>query len=211
MRIKEIIYVTMFMLIAVLSVPTYASSVSFSNADVLYTNANLNKNLTSGEYDFAKLHSRYGSSFKDQWKFTVAENSTANISVYDLETSFGKPSSRLPQTSFRQSRQFGRARIDTSKIFDTKNMTFSLFDSKGKLLGSANENGTLSDLNLVAGKWYTVQVSGKVGGFFGSSYHGVLDVNPTVTPVPLGDTAPLFGSALALLALRCRKRFSLGS
>ncbi|HEY3698118.1 MAG TPA: hypothetical protein VGK97_02225 [Spongiibacteraceae bacterium] len=211
MKIKEIICATMLMLIAVLSAPTYASSISFGNADVLYTNPNLNKKLTTGEYDFAGSHSRFGSSFKDRWKFTVAENSTASISVYDLETSFGKSNSGLPQTSFRQSRQFGRARIDTSKIFDTKNMTFSLFDSKGKLLGSAGENGTLSGLNLVAGKWYTLQVSGIVGGFFGSSYHGVLDINPTVTAVPLGDTAPLFGSALALLALRYRKRFSLGA
>lgn len=185
-------------LISALSAPAFSAAIS--TADVLYTGASFNTNLDDGEYDFASQHATYGSKFVDRWKFTVADSSTASISIYDLETSFGKPVSIKP-AKFRQLKQ-NRPQINTSKIFDTTGLTLSIYNPRGKLIASAGENETLENLNLIAGKWYTIEVRGKVNGFFGSSYHGVLDINPT--PVPLSDSAPLLGSALALLALRKR-------
>ena len=223
MKITKAFSATMLMAIALLSAPVYATSVQLDSG-LLYNNPSLNRKLETGEYDFAAQHSRYGSSFKDRWKFTVAEDSTAALNVNDLETNLGNVDSTKPTslrysrrasmrsanaakaTTLRQSRRSPRSAINTAKIFDTKNLTFSLFDYKGNLIGEAGENGILSGLNLVAGKWYTIQVTGDVNGFFGSAYRGVLNINPT--PVPLGDTAPLLGSALALLALRLRKRHS---
>lgn len=200
MKIRKFISATMLALIAALSAPAFASSISLSS-DVLHINPSLNKKLEPEEYDFSNLHLRYGASFTDSWKFTVADNSTASISVYDLEVNFWNLGFAQPNSP-QPLQHFSRHSINTSKIFDTKYMVFSVFDYKGDLIGSAGENGTLSNLNLLAGKWYTIQVSGKVNGYFGSAYHGALEINPM--PVPLGDTAPMLGSALALLALRLR-------
>lgn len=95
----------------------------------------------------------------------------------------------------------------TAKIFDTTNLKFTLYDREtAQFLGWANENETLASYNLLAGREYVVKVYGDIGGIFGSSYHGILETS--VTEVPLGDTAPLLGSALGLLALRLRKRSS---
>jgi hypothetical protein len=90
-------------------------------------------------------------------------------------------------------------------LLDSKYLTFSLFDKSGNLLGAAGEDGMLTALNLLAGEWYTLTVSAKVGGVFGSAYHGSMEVQE-VQAVPLSDTLPLFGSALLVLAIRARKK-----
>lgn len=215
MKIQSFISAAALMVAALLSAPVHASSVSLG-PNVLHSNASLNKNLDIGEYDFSSQHSRRGSSFKDRWKFTVASSSTASISVSGLQTSSTNKSSSVRPTLLHQSQRFSRQSINTSKVFDSKSLTISVFDSKGKLIASAGESNALNDLDLIAGKWYTVQVSGKAKGSFVGTYHGALNINttlvptvaiaPTVVPVPLGDTAPMMGSALALLTLRLRKR-----
>jgi hypothetical protein len=201
MKIKHTI--SAMALMSALSAPAFATAIS--DPDVLYKRPNLNKNLDAGEYDFAGQHARYGSKFQDSWKFSVADTtSTASISIYDIEKNLEKPST-VKATSFRQRRQ-GRGQINTAKIFDTTNLTLSIFNDRNQLIGKTGENGTLDNLNLIAGKWYTIKVSGKVSGFYGSSYRGVLNYNNAPMPVPLGDTAPMLGSALALLAMRLRKK-----
>ena len=204
----KIYRVILAVLITALSVPALAASVSFEQ-DVLYRNPSLNRNLKGDEYDFAGQHSRYGSKFQDSWKFTVAEDTTASISIFDVETSFSQPSA-VRSSKSRQLRQ-RRTSLNTRKIFDTTNLTLSLFDYRGQLIGQTGENGTLSGLDLIAGKWYTIKISGKVSGFFGSSYRGVLDLNPAPTPVPIGGTAPMLGSALAFVALRLRTKRKLAA
>lgn len=201
MKIKKIISATVLTISAFLSVQTQAHDAEniFDSAGLLFSSENLNKNLDEGEYEFAKYHARFGSSFTDRWKFTVEQDSVASLSVFDIELGFDIPGLELASQAGSGTNFF-----NTAQIFDTQNMVFSVFDSQHNLLGSAHENETLDGLNFVAGQWYTLKVSGVIGGFFGSAYHGALDITPT--PVPLGDSAPMLGSALALAALRFRKR-----
>ena len=135
MNIRRFIAATALMLTAAVSMPTYANSVSL-RSDVLYSKPYLNKDLEPGEYNFASQHLRYGSSFNDRWKFTVATDSFASISVKDLETDFSSSSpsqsakSHYPKRSSqrisgRTTGRYARNSINTSKIFDTKNLTFS--------------------------------------------------------------------------------------
>lgn len=206
MKFKGIISATVLTLSAILSAPSFACSPSdggFDNGGILSSHPRQNKNLDCGEYEFAGLNSHYNSSFVDRWKFTVAEDMTASISVFDIEVGADLPT--LDNNDYKTEKHGKKSQhFDSSKIFDTRNLTFRLFDGEGNLLGKAHENETLSGLNLLAGQWYTLKVSGRVGGLFGSVYHGTLET--CVTEVPLGDTAPLLGSALGLLALRLRKR-----
>lgn len=210
MKIQGIISAAVLMLSVVLSAPTHACSHSnddsgaVNDSGLLFTQPKMNKNLGCGEFEFASLNSHYNSSFTDRWKFTVAEDSTASISVFDLE--LGLPDTQTSEFANGHLNSKSSKHLDTAKIFDTKNLTFSLYDDEGNLLGKAHENETLSGLNLVTGEWYTLKVSGKVAGLFGSAYHGTLET--CVTPVPLGDSAPMLGSALALLAFSHRKRLS---
>lgn len=192
MKIQGIISATVLMLSAVLSAPAFACSSTPDNggineSGILLAEPNQNRNLGCGAFEFAGLHSDHDSHFLDRWKFTVAEDTTASITVFDIELGFDLP------------------RTDGAKIFDTKNLAFTVFDDDaGKFLGWANENETLGGIHLVAGRDYTLKVFGDVGGTFGSTYHGTLET--CVAPVPLSDTAPMLGSALALLAFSYRKR-----
>ena len=157
----------------------------------------LNKYLGTGDYEFADLH-KSGKSFLDEWSFTLADAGNVTINLFDLT---------LPGTGTTYLLQDGdhnkHGKTDFSNLLDNKFLTVSLFDHAGSLLGTAGENGTLSVLGLAANEWYTLAVSGKAVGLLGGVYHGDL----SVAPVPLGDTLPLLGSALAVLALRTR-RFS---
>ncbi|MFT3930550.1 MAG: hypothetical protein QM709_09685 [Spongiibacteraceae bacterium] len=206
MKFRGIISAAVLTLSATLSAPTFACSPDdggFIDGGILSSQPRQNKNLECGEYEFASLNSHYNSSFVDRWKFTVAEDMTASISVFDIEV--GTDFQAYDSGEYNTENHGKKLKhFDTSKIFDTRNLTFRLFDGEGNLLGKAHENETLSGLNLLAGQWYTLKVSGRVAGLFGSAYHGTLET--CVTEVPLGDTAPLLGSALGLLALRLRKR-----
>jgi hypothetical protein len=184
-----------------------AASVSYSencegdgggDSGILYSNPKHNRNLEEGEYSFAGTEKHYGSTFLDEWKFTVAENSDVAISIFDVEVPVG---GSLPD-NFSASTKSGGHHGNSGMLLDNKFLTFSLFDNAGNLLGTAGEDGTLSVLNLLAGQWYTLTVSAKVNGMFGSAYYGTMEV---VNPVPLGDSLPLFGSALLVLAVRNRK------
>ncbi len=150
-----------------------------------------NVGLSCGEYEFANYNSPFQSSFVDSWKFTVAEDVSASIGVFDLEYAVTLPS-------------FLRHGPISVTIFDTKNMTIGLYDDTGALLSQGYQNETLSNLALSAGHWYTLKVSGQIGGILGSVYTGVLTTS--VAEVPLGSAAPMLGSALGLIALRLRKR-----
>ena len=160
-----------------------------------------NRDLSCGEYDFAGANWHFGSSFVDRWAFTVAEDSIATISVTDIELGLN-----FPTDGSKWSEDGAAAKLDSLKIFDTRNLTFSLFDEDGSLLGSAVEGESLTNLSLAAGDWYLLRISGTTAGLFGSAYYGVLDTT-CVTEVPLGGAGPLLGSALALLVLgRDRRR-----
>lgn len=161
-------------------------------SDVLYPKAKLNKNLDEGEYDFLGLHHKQGKSFVDEWKFTLADTSNVVISLEDYELSLGNA-----YTSKGKKHSSGY-------LVDNKLLTFSLFDANDNLLGTAGEDGTVSALGLDAGVWYTIVVSAKVNGVFGSAYHGTLAVSPAV--VPLTDTLPFFASAMLVLAGAKRRK-----
>lgn len=176
MKIQGIISAAVLTFSAVLSAPTFACTVG---GGILSNEAQQNENLGCGKYEFANINTE---SFTDRWSFTVSENMTALISVFDLESE-----------------------DDSTSTFDTTNLQFTLYDREtAQFLGWANENGTLGTFNLVTGREYVIKVYGDIGGISGSSYQGLLDTS--VAEVPVGPTAPLLGSALGLLALRLRKR-----
>jgi len=176
--------------------------------DVLYPKAKLNKNLNEGEYDFAGLHSKLGSTFSDEWSFTLADTSNVVINVTDIFQSLGGGIKSLSSFGFGDSHHGKNQSKPSSStaLLDNKFLTFSLFDDEDHLLGTAGEGGSISALGLAAGEWYTITVSAKVNGIFGSAYRGSLDVTPTA--VPLGDSLPMFASALLLMTIRTKKRKS---
>jgi hypothetical protein len=220
-------------LAAALPLSAHATSLpSFNLSDFgtesLSSTAKWNRNLDAGDYVFGKAHT--SGSFLDEWKFTLAEDSSVTISLHDLELTLpfgytdifsdhGRNEDRRHSDHDRRDDRDDRHHSNrygsnghhggnpSGSLLDNKYLTFSLFDSNDNLLGSSGENGSLTGLNLIAGEWYTLTVSGKVAGLFGSFYYGKLSVEP-VQAVPLGDTLPLFGSALALLALRARKKIA---
>jgi hypothetical protein len=190
------------------SLPIAAQATSLSASDllaeetsgVLHTKPKWNKDLEAGDYAFAATHDKHPSSYFDIWKFTLAEDSNVSISLTDIEV----PLNGALPAAFSGDKHSNPEQYcsEYGMLLDSKYLTFSLFDKGGNLLGAAGEDGTLTALNLLAGEWYTLTVSAKVGGIFGSAYHGSMEVQP----VPLGDTLPLFGSALLVLAIRaCRK------
>lgn len=156
---------------------------------VLHAQPNRNRDLQEGNYVFAGMHGAFAGFF-DEWKFTLAEDAKVSITLRDLELSFND----LPG-------------VDSDRLLDNKYLTFSLFDRNDHLLGSAGADGTLSALNLLAGEWYTVTVSGRAAGLFGGFYYGNLGIE-SVHAVPIGDSLPLFGCALLALAVRARKQVS---
>lgn len=167
----------------------------------------LNKNLEGSDYAFADIH-KSGKSFLDEWSFTLADAGNVTINLFDF-TLPGTSSNFLSQNSDDNNghkgkndwSKNGQGKTNFTNLFDNKFLTVSLFDHDGSLLGTAGENGTLSVLGLAANEWYTLTVSGKAVGLLGGVYHGDLNV----APVPLGDTLPLLGSALAILALNKRR------
>lgn len=193
MKIRGILSAAALTLSAVLSMPAFACAPN-EGGFITTTLSGANQpdvvtNLNCGKYEFGGTHSDYDSWFSDRWKLYVSEDTTVSLSVFDIELNLDEANEAF----------------DTAKIFDTKSLSFTIFDDDaGQFLGWAGENETLSGLSLKAGKWYTLKVYGNVGGLFGSVYHGALETS--VTQVPLGDTAPMLGSALGLLALRLRKR-----
>jgi len=210
MTFNKLILATTFALSAALSTPVLACddvpvSSPANELGILFAQPGFNRDLGCGEFEFASLNSHYGSSFVDRWKFTVAADSTASISLYDVEVDLGPLDYEEPYLKPRNKHSLPD--FDASKVFDTQNLSFTLYDQNGTLLGQGEEGETLGGLNLLAGQWYTLKVSGDVAGLFGSAYHGALDT--CVVPVPLGDSAPLLGSALAVLALRLRNRAGL--
>ena len=204
---------------------TYVNDSCGSNdPTTLSTRDYKNQNLESGSYEFVQVHSNSGSTFDDLWGFSLAEDATASISVFDLELGLGDNSSTLypsgKQKHERHGNAYGHDFSDShsthwpasGKLFDNKFLSFSLFDEDGNLVGSAGENGVLSNLALQGGEWYTLAVSAQVKGMFGSAYHGTLGVTAlesTPSAVPLGDSLPFFASSLGLLGLRFRKNLKL--
>lgn len=171
---------------------------------VLSTHEWKNDDLQTGTYDFAALHLNTGKTFNDVWGFSLAEDATASISVFDLELASSSIGAPALQQYGKSHGKKNDSSLSNGKLLDNKFLAFSLFDEDGNLLGSAGENGTLNNLALHAGEWYTLSVSAQVKGLFGSAYHGTLDIAPAA--VPLGDSLPFFASGLGLLALRYRKR-----
>lgn len=188
----------------------FVEPVQFDGTGVLSTREWKNDDLQIGTYDFAQVHLNTGKSFSDIWGFSLAEDATASISVFDLElasSSFSAPALQYLQQDKKNHGKKADSWLTGGKLLDNKFLSFSLFDEDGNLVGSAGENGTLSNLALHAGEWYTLSVSAQVKGLFGSAYHGSLNLAPAA--VPLGDSLPFFASGLGLLALRYRKRLQL--
>jgi hypothetical protein len=133
---------------ATLSTPALACSQDNDmTSGILSSYPHHNQSLDFGEYAFASVNSHHNSSFTDRWKFTVAEDMIAAISVFDIEVGFASND----QTSIGKSQkniENSPKSFDISKIFDTKNMAFTLFDDDaGQFLGWAHENETLSGLH----------------------------------------------------------------
>jgi len=156
----------------------------YGDLEILHQKDSKNRNLDAGEYAFFGLHAAGTHGFFDDWSFTLDQNSGISISLLDIE---------IPLPGSVQG---------YSNLFDSKYLSVNLFNGAGQLLGSTGENGVLEVNNLLAGEWYTLTVSGKVNGLLGSAYFGTMLVG---TEIPLGDSLPLFASALVVLALRGRK------
>lgn len=162
----------------------------------------LNGELEAGSYLFGDYnHAQKG--FFDSWSFSLAETSDVTISLFDVALPGGD--GFLTQDGTRGGKHQKSWQQYFSALLDNKFLTASLFDQEGVLIGSLGENGMLSALGLESGNQYTLAVSGKAAGLMGGIYYGSLDVNQ-VAHVPLGDTLPLFGSALLVLALRARRK-----
>lgn len=206
MKLKNIISATLFTIGFGITPYVHAhyavETVENNGAGVLSTHDQKNSNLEIGSYDFVQMHTKTGKTFTDLWGFSLASDETASISIFDLELSSDNSSPTLQEFG----KKYG-ATSTSSKLLDNKFLSFNLFDADGNLVGSAGENGTLSNLALHGGEWYTLSVSAQIKGIFGSAYHGVLDVAPSA--VPLGDSLPFFASALGVLGLRYRKRLQL--
>ena len=146
--------------------------------------------LSAGNYAFSGEHSA-GSSFFEELTFSLATPSDVSIGLVDVAA---VPATTLKNASASQ----------FSNLLGNKYLTFSLFDNAGKFLDSAGAGGTITALNLAAGDDYVLTVSGKASGVYGGIYTGNLSV-AAVSEVPLGETAPLLGSALLMLMTRARK------
>lgn len=214
MNIKKIVCALTLSLTVALPLTAAAHNISIgdsvfenNNGGVLYKNAKHNKHLGDGEYGFVGLHTQLGSTFSDEWKFTLADTSNVVISLADLAFPLGGDIKSLADDfSGDRSHQHGHHRHSSSNaLLDNKFLTFSLFDSQDHLLGSAGEGGSISALGLAGGQWYTLMVSAKVNGIFGSVYRGTLDITQP-TAVPLGDSLPMFASALLVMMIRAKKR-----
>lgn len=155
----------------------------------------LNSNLVAGTYEFAGFNTPGG--FFDEWHFTLAGDSKVSFSLFDLEI----PLSGSPLLPLGRKKSDDSHSNSSSNLLDNKYLTVSLFDKAGVLLGTVGENGLLSALGLHGGEDYTLAVSGRAAGLLGGVYRGTLDV----APVPLGDTLPLFASALLVFGLRAKK------
>ena len=165
----------------------------YGDLNILHQKDWKNRDLETGEYAFFAFHSPIGSGFFDDWSFSLADNANVSISLFDIEIPLG----------FDFGVEKDGKSSGTPYLFDSKFLTVSLFDGAGHLLGSTGEDGILEVSNLLAGEWYTLTVSGKVNGLLGAGYLGSLQI----AEVPLGDSLPLFGSALLVLAIRGRKWF----
>lgn len=166
--------------------------------NVLQSDPNSNGDLTNGEYGFAQVHTPASSSYFDEWQFSLGQNSNVSISLQDVEVSL---EASFPTISNGQLSGTNSS-ID---LIGSKFLTFSLFDHTGKLISTAGNQGELNALNLLAGQWYTLTVSAKESGIFGSAYYGVLSAT-AVAPVPLSDSLPFFSSALGILMLRKKQQ-----
>lgn len=181
------------------AVPAPAHLIEADFTDILYPKAKLNKNLGEGEYDFVGLHGKQGKTFTDEWKFTLADTSDVVVSLTDYELSLGGSFDAKHTKGDKKANK-----LSVGYLLNNKLLSFSLFDSDDHLLGTSGEGGTLSALGLAAGEWYTITVSAKVSGIFGSAYHGTLAVTPTA--VPLTDALPLFASALMVVVGAKRRK-----
>ena len=146
--------------------------------------------LSSGNYAFSGAHSA-GSSFFEELTFSLTTVSDVTIGIVDVGA--------VPVTTLMNA-----SATQFSNLLSNKYLTLSLFDNSGKFLDSAGAGGTLTALNLAAGGDYVLTVSGKASGVYGGMYAGNLSV-AAVSEVPLGETAPLLGSALLVLMARVRK------
>ena len=147
----------------------------------------LNGNLDSGNYLFGD-YQRPNQGFFNTWRFSLAETSDVTISLNDFDPS-------LPGFNFG-------ALSNNSSLFDNRYLSSSLFDEAGNLLGTVGEDGVLSLSGLQGNSWYTLAISGTSAGPLGGIYYGSVEL----APVPIGDTLPLLGSALAVLAVVRRRK-----
>lgn len=209
MNLKKIISSVVFSIASVTSFSASAISLGSlgayeSELQSLSLRDCLNGNLEAGSYAFGDFN-RSNKGFSDNWTFSMAEAGDVTISLFD----FVLP----PELQSILQRMGGHGKhhgkkshamnqsMPFSPFLDNSFLTASLFDENGNLLSTIGENGIMTLTGLQANSWYTLAVSGTAVGKFGGLYYGSVEM----TAVPLGDTLPLFGSALIVLAVARRR------
>lgn len=204
MKLSTFFSVIVFAATAPMALQSSASTASIcdthhvSSGDGLIFSNSLSAPLTSGSYQFAGAH-RAGATFFEELTFSLPTTSNVSIDLTDVTLSIptlgNSSAAKLSSLPVFSNMSF------LSNLLGNKYLTFSLFDNAGQLLGSAGAGTTLTALNLAAND-YVLTVSGRASGVLGGVYTG----NLAVTAVPIGDTAPLLGSALLMLMMRSRKQ-----
>jgi hypothetical protein len=171
-----------------------AFSISLANAavvDVLYPAPSTNDDLTPGVYELGGAYPS-GTTFLDQFKFSLASVQNVQFSIADSQST---DTASTPSPS------------GSKNLFDNTYLTFSVFDSTNKYVGSGAEGSPLSLANLSAGQPYTLTISGLASGIFGGQYTGsvVVGAGAGVQAVPIGATLPMFSAALLSLCIRRRQ------
>ena len=150
-------------------------------AGVLYTDPNLNINLTGGTYEFAGTH-QSGDNILDEFTFSLSSHSSITANISNLS---------LPQQNDASG----------TPLLNIKFLTLGLFDDDGNFVAASGNGGVLTASGLTGGSTYSLAVFGNANGLFGGAYNGDLKV----VEAPLPAALPAFISALLALGARRRK------
>ena len=161
---------------------------SIANAaevNVLYPNPAINNNLASGIYGIGGTHPT-NLTFLDELQFSIASPNNVAFSITDRASTDTAPL---------------QSPAGSNHLFGNAFLTFSVFDHLGNYLGSGAEGSPLALSSLISGELYTLTISGKSTGIFGSQYTGQVNIGA----VPLGATLPMFSAALLSLCVLRKK------
>jgi len=154
-----------------------SESCNSAKIGLLLPTANANVDLSSGNYMFGQFHSSFSPNFSDAWTFSLVQDSKVTLQFFDAALG--------PKLG---------------KLLNADQLSLSVFDNSHNLLGSANSHGLLN-LELSGAVNYSLAVSGVSTGMLGGFYLGSMQVSPPAA-VPLGDTLPMYLSALLVFGWR---------